>query len=84
MVLVFPHMNDNDKNMLSEEELHGLEIRIDELIKTCEQLKEENRLLRAQQQAYGNERATLLDRQEQARVKVEAMLQKLKSIESSS
>ena len=77
-------MKNNDKAILNEEELRGLEIRIDELIKTCEQLKEENRLLHAQQQTYGNERATLLDRQEQARVKVEAMLRKLKSIESNS
>lgn len=68
--------------MHEEEELKGLEIRVDQLIKTCEQLKEENRLLRAQQQTYSNERASLLDRQEQARVKVEAMLAKLKSIEN--
>ncbi len=68
---------------VSEEELRRLEIRIDELINTCEQLKEENRLLRAQQQAYSGERATLLDKQEQARTRVEAMINRLKALEQS-
>ena len=73
----------NKTNRVSEEELRRLEIRIDELIKTCEQLKEENRLLRAQQQTYSGERATLLEKQEQARTRVEAMINRLKSLEQS-
>ena len=76
---------DANKNTtrVSEEELRRLEIRIDELINTCEQLKEENRLLRAQQQSYSGERATLLDKQEQARTRVEAMINRLKALEQS-
>lgn len=71
----------NNKTKVSEEELRRLEIRIDELICTCEQLKEENRLLRAQQQAYSSERASLLEKQELARVRVEAMINRLKALE---
>ena len=75
----------NNKNTasISEEELQRLEIRINELIETCEQLKEENRLLKAQQQTYSGERAKLLDKQEEARSRVETMINRLKALEHS-
>ena len=66
---------------ISEEEFKRLEIRIDELIETCEQLKIENRLLKAQQLSYSSERATLIDKQEQARTRVESMINRLKALE---
>ncbi len=69
---------------ISEEEFKRLEIRIDELIQTCDQLKEENRLLKAQQQSYSSERAKLLDKQEEARHRVESMINRLKALETSS
>lgn len=69
---------------ISEEEFKGLEIRIDELIQTCEQLKEENRLLKAQQQSYSSERAKLIEKQEEARSRVETMINRLKALETSS
>ena len=69
---------------ISEEEVKRLEIRIDELIQTCEQLKEENRLLKAQQQSYSSERAKLLDKQEEARHRVESMINRLKALETAS
>ena len=73
----------NNTNKTSEEELQRLEIRVTELIQACDQLKEENRLLKAQQQAYSGERAKLLERQEQARTRVEAMINRLKTLEES-
>jgi len=69
---------------ISDEEFKRLEIRIEELIQTCEQLKEENRLLKAQQQSYSSERAKLLDKQEEARHRVESMISRLKSLETTS
>ena len=77
-------MTDKNKtNKTSEEELQRLEIRVTELIQTCDQLKEENHLLKAQQQAFSGERASLLERQEQARTRVEAMINRLKTLEES-
>ena len=73
----------NNTNKNSEEELQRLEIRVTELIQICDQLKEENRLLKAQQQAYSGERAKLLKHQEQARTRVEAMINRLKTLEES-
>lgn len=69
---------------ISEEEFKRLEIRVDELIQTCEQLKDENRLLKAQQQSYSSERAKLLDKQDEARNRVESMISRLKTLETSS
>ncbi len=69
--------------MLDEQELKRLEIRVSNLIQTCEELKKENTLLKAQQESYTSERASLIDKNEQARKRVEAMITRLKSMEVS-
>lgn len=62
-------------------ELRRLEKRLDELIGTVHQLKEENRALRHRQDLIGLERTGLLQRNEQVRTRVEAMIGRLKSME---
>ncbi|OOG24797.1 TIGR02449 family protein [Thioalkalivibrio denitrificans] len=66
---------------IAEQELKKLETRVNELIRTCERLKEENRQLREQQAVIAAERSSLVEGQEQARIKVEAMISRLKSME---
>ncbi|ACL73841.1 conserved hypothetical protein [Thioalkalivibrio sulfidiphilus HL-EbGr7] len=68
---------------IAEQELRKLEVRVGELIRTCERLKEENRLLREQQVNLAAERSSLVEGQEAARLKVEAMIARLKSMEQS-
>lgn len=46
------------------------------------QLKEENRALRQRQDALAAERATLMQKNEQVRARVEAMIGRLKAMES--
>ncbi len=70
-----------DIGKLNEQELKGLEIRVNDLIKTCEELKKENQLLKLQQDSYSAERASLIDKNEQARKRVEAIITRLKSME---
>lgn len=65
-------------------ELERLERRIDELVVTCNQLKEENRSLRARQDSLMGERASLLQKNEQVRSRVEAMVGRLKAMEHGS
>ena len=65
----------------NEQELKGLEIRVNDLIKTCEELKRENQLLKNQQDSYSVERANLIEKNEQARKRVEAIITRLKSME---
>lgn len=72
-------MNDNDVEKL---ELGALESRIDELIKTVDALANENELLRVQQTQLAAERATLIEKTERARSRVEAMIARLKAMET--
>lgn len=65
----------------AESQLRRLEERVDRLIAYCEQLKEENVALRVQQQTLAAQRASLIDKHEMARSRVEAMINRLKSME---
>ena len=64
-----------------ESELRRLDKRIEELIRALSQLKEENRALRQRQDILTAERTALLQRNEQARTRVEAMIGRLKAME---
>lgn len=66
---------------ITEADLKGLEGRIDELIRACQRLKEENRLLRQQQTNLIAERATLKQKNELARTQTEMILIRLKALE---
>ena len=66
-----------------DSELRRLDKRVDELIKAIDQLKEENRALRQRQDILTAERTSLLQRNEQSRTRVEAMIVRLKAMEHS-
>ena len=65
-------------------ELERLEKRLDELVVICNQLKEENRSLKQRQDSLIADRATLLQKNEQVRARVEAMIGRLKAMEHAS
>ena len=65
-----------------QQELVTLNQQLDRLLDTVRRLTEENRSLRQSQEQLSGERAGLLARNEQARSRVEAMIQRLKSLES--
>ena len=56
--------------------------RIDKLMDLVRRLADENRSLRAGQEQLSNERAQLLNKNELARSRVEAMINRLKSLEN--
>ncbi len=62
-------------------ELKRLERRLEELVAVCRQLKEENRSLRQRQDSLMLERASLVQKNEQVRTRVEAMIGRLKAME---
>jgi len=66
---------------MADFDLDPLERTIDELIRTCDRLREENASLRASQDHLITERADLIEKTELARSKVEAMVVRLKSLE---
>jgi cell division protein ZapB len=65
-----------------EREFKRLERRLDELVGVVAQLKEENRALRQRQDSLSAERAALMQKNEQVRARVEAMIGRLKAMES--
>ena len=66
---------------ITDPELKSLEHRIDELIRTCQRLKQENNLLRQQQSTLMAERAKLKQKNDMARTQTENMLIRLKALE---
>ncbi len=67
---------------MTEMDLTKLEQRVDELIRTVSLLQEENQALRVSQENLTAERAELIEKTELARTRVEAMITRLKSMES--
>jgi cell division protein ZapB len=65
-----------------ESDLQPLEQRVGELLSLVQQLAEENRALRHRQDNLSGERAVLLQKNEQVRASVEAMIGRLRLLES--
>jgi cell division protein ZapB len=70
-----------DINSLFEHELKRLEQRVDALVHVCDQLQDENKSLKQRQDVLTAERANLLQKNEQVRARVEAMIGRLKAME---
>lgn len=70
-------------NSVAESELKALESRVDELIRTCAQLKVDNRGLRNRQDALIQERSVLMEKSEEARRRVDSMIARLRALEVS-
>ncbi len=62
-------------------DLQSLTAKLDQLLRRVEQLKAHNRLLQANVKAWREERAQLIEKNETARQKVEAMISRLKALE---
>lgn len=62
-------------------ELRRLEKRVDELVSIVARLREENRALRQRQDSLATERAAFVQKNEQVRTRVEAMIGRLKTLE---
>jgi len=74
-------MSVDETNRRFDHELQRVEKRLDELVVICKQLQEENRSLKQRQDSLIEDRATLLQKNEQVRGRVEAMINRLKAME---
>ncbi|MAT92572.1 MAG: TIGR02449 family protein [Halioglobus sp.] len=66
---------------MAENQLKALEKKIDELIALCQELDRENQVLKKDQAGWQRERKDLIDKNELARSKVEAMIGRLRAME---
>ena len=80
---IWPMNKITDSNTM-EFDLKKLEVRVEELIRACAQLKDENSSLRSQQDSLVAERADLIEKTELAKTRVEAIITRLKSMEDES
>lgn len=76
-------MSDERSKSIIEQEFRRLETRVTELVATLNQIKRENYALRQLNDNLNAERATLLQKNELARNRVEGMIDRLKSLEHS-
>jgi cell division protein ZapB len=79
--LYIRRMNPDQSNHRFDLELRRLEKRLEELVTVCRHLQEENKSLRQRQDTLMAERASLLQKNEQVRGRVEAMIGRLKGME---
>jgi len=78
---LYIRLMNNNTTLNFENDLKRLEDRLDDLVVICDRLQIENKSLKEQQDSLSKERANLLQKNEQVRVRVEAMIVRLKSME---
>ena len=66
---------------MADNPLKDLENKIDDLISLCQELNRENHALKAEVAGWRDERKDLIDKNELARSKVEAMIDRLRTME---
>ena len=66
---------------MAENQLKAIEQKIDELITLCNDLNRENQMLKSDSAGWHQERQDLMDKNELARSKVEAMIDRLRTME---
>ena len=67
---------------MADTSLGSLAAKIDQLVRLCEQLSRENIALREKESNWVRERSRLIEKNELARGRVEAMILRLKSLET--
>ena len=75
-------MTEKTTPAITDTELTRLEQQVDYLLELIGRLTNENRSLRAQQDSLATERAGLLEKHDQVRNRVDAIVTRLKSLET--
>jgi len=75
-------MTDKNTAIMTEPELVRLEEQVNNLLELLDRLTKENRSLRVQQESLATERAGLLEKHDQVRNRVDAIVTRLKSLET--
>ncbi len=68
---------------MSEHGFQSLSEKIDDLIDLCAGMKRENQLLKAAENSWQSERRQLIDKNKEAKSKLESMLVRLKAMDQS-
>ena len=74
-------MSDSGKQGMQEQDLRAPEARVEELIRACTHLKDENKTLRAREQELMSDLDRVATKNDQAKQRVEDMIERLKRLE---
>ena len=66
---------------MSEDKFQSLKEKVDALIALCGEIKQENQLLRANEENWHGERRELMEKNKVAKSKLESILARLKALE---
>ena len=66
---------------MEEIDFSTLEAKVDQLVAHCDALIQENQKLREEQRAWQDERATLVERNDLAKAKLDAMIERVKGVD---
>ena len=67
---------------MSDKHLHSLEAKLDQLLLICTRLDRDNKELKERKSNWSHERTRLIEKNELARNRVEAMIGRLKNMET--
>jgi len=68
---------------ISEDRFDSLNAKVDDLIDLCAEMKRENQALKANESSWQAERKDLLERNQEAKTKLESTLVRLKAMDNS-
>lgn len=68
---------------MSDESFDTLSTKVDDLIDLCAEMKRENQLLKDSQSTWQNERQQLMNKNQEAKAKLQSILDRLKALDNS-
>ena len=68
---------------MSEDRFQSLNDKVDDLIGLCSEMKRENQALKANESSWQSERRQLMEKNREAKSKLEAILVRLKALDNS-
>jgi len=66
---------------MTEDSFHSLNSKVDDLIELCAEVKRENQALKANESNWQSERKQLIERNQEAKSKLESILVRLKAMD---
>ena len=69
---------------MSEDSFQKVNLKVDQLIDLCAEMKRENQALKANESSWQNERQQLLEKNREAKSKLESILVRLKAMDPAS
>ena len=68
---------------MTDESFDNLSAKVDDLIDLCAEMKRENQMLKETQNSWNSERKQLMEKNQEAKTKLQSILDRLKALDNS-